>query len=79
VTWTIDDLLGDITAQDPKLARKVYLLEDCTTAIVAKAPNGSVLHDYGPEADAAFAKFRNAGMHIVQSNDPIQNWPDNQF
>jgi nicotinamidase-related amidase len=79
VTWTIDDLLGDITAQDPELARKVYLLEDCTTAIVAKAPNGSVLYDYGPEADAAFAKFRNAGMHIVQSNDPIQNWPDNPF
>jgi hypothetical protein len=76
VAWTIDDLLGDILAKDPQLARKVYILEDCTTAIVAKLPDGTVIYDYGPDADAAFDKFRNAGMHVVKSTDPIQDWPD---
>lgn len=79
VAWTIDDLLNDILARDPQLARKVYLLEDCTTSIVVKAPDGSVVYDYGPDADAAFDKFRNAGMHVVQSTTPIQDWPDIQL
>lgn len=77
VAWTIDDLLGDILAKDPALARKVYLLEDCTTSIVVKDPaTGAVIFDYGPDADSAFDKFRNAGMHVVKSTDPIQGWPD---
>ncbi|HVX23872.1 MAG TPA: hypothetical protein VG992_00820 [Candidatus Saccharimonadales bacterium] len=79
VAWTIDDLLRDIVAQDPQLARKVYLLEDCTTPIVVKDPAGGVIYDYGPEADAAFDKFKSAGMHVVQSTDPIQSWPDIQL
>lgn len=80
VAWTIDDLLSDILAKDPSLARKVYLLEDCTTPIVVKNPaTGEVIYDYGPDADAAFDKFKAAGMHVVQSTDPIQNWPDLQL
>lgn len=77
VAWTIDDLLGDITKQDPSLTKKVYLLEDCTTPIVVKDPaSGAVVYDYGPDADAAFDKFRNAGMHVVNSTTPLADWPD---
>jgi nicotinamidase-related amidase len=76
VAWTIDDLLREIVARDPELARKVYLLEDCTTSIVVKTPNGAVIYDYGPDADAAFDKFRAAGMHLVKSTDPMDTWPD---
>ncbi len=76
VAWTIDDLLSEILAKDPELARKVYLLEDCTTSIVVKDPSGGVAYDYGPDADMAFAKFRGAGMHVVKSTDPIDTWPD---
>ena len=79
VAWTIDDLLSEILAKDPELARKVYLMEDCTTSIVVKDPSGGVIHDYGPEADAAFDKFRDAGMHVVKSTDPIQSWPNIQL
>jgi nicotinamidase-related amidase len=80
VAWTIDDLLNDIVTKDSALAKKVYLLEDCTTPIVVKNPaDGTVVYDYGPDADAAFDKFRNAGMHVVKSTDPIQNWPDIRF
>jgi nicotinamidase-related amidase len=34
VAWTIRDLLSEIEARDRELARKVYLLEDCTSPVV---------------------------------------------
>ncbi len=75
VAWTIDDLLREVQAKDPALAGKIYLLEDCTTSIVVKDPAGNVIYDYGPDADKAFDRFRAAGMHLVQSTDPINTWP----
>jgi nicotinamidase-related amidase len=71
VAWTIDDLLQDIHKVDDSLVQKVYLLEDCTSAVVVPG-----VVDYTKEADAAFRRFADAGMHIVQSSDPIQNWPE---
>jgi nicotinamidase-related amidase len=70
VAWTIDDLLRDIIVRDEKLAEKVYLLEDCTSPVVVPG-----VMDYTAQADAAFRRFAEAGMHVVQSTDPIQNWP----
>jgi len=70
VAWTIDDLLGDILLQDKKLAKKVYLLEDCTSPVVVPG-----VMDYTDEAEAAFRKFAEAGMHVVRSTDPIERWP----
>jgi nicotinamidase-related amidase len=69
VAWTIDDLLSEIMAQDPKLAKKVYLLEDCTSPVVVPG-----VVDFTPQADAAFQRFANAGMHLVKSTDPINTW-----
>jgi hypothetical protein len=31
--------------------------------------------DYTEQADAAFARFAAAGMHVVRSSEPIENWP----
>jgi nicotinamidase-related amidase len=76
VAWTIDDLLEDILKQDPSLASKVYLLEDCSTSIAIPDGKGGFIADYGPDADKAFERFANAGMHLVKSTDPIENWPD---
>ena len=70
VAWTISDLLDDPTVRDRGLAEKVYLLEDCTSAVVVP---GAV--DYTDEADAAFARFAAAGAHVVRSTDPIETWP----
>ncbi len=70
VAWTIDDLLEDIRRSDPRMARKVYLLEDCTSPVVAPG-----IVDYTEEADAAFQRFADAGMHIVRSTEPLANWP----
>ncbi len=70
VAWTIADLLGEIQAQDPQLAKKVYLLEDCTSPVVV--PD---VVDFTEQADAAFQRFADAGMHVVQSTDDLASWP----
>jgi nicotinamidase-related amidase len=69
VAWTIADLLTEIQAQDAKLAQKVYLLEDCTSAVVVPG-----IVDFTAQADAAFQRFADAGMHIVRSTEAIATW-----
>jgi hypothetical protein len=32
--------------------------------------------DYTAEADAAFERFAAAGMHVVRSTTPVDEWPD---
>jgi nicotinamidase-related amidase len=71
VAWTIDDLLTEIQTQDPKLAKKVYLLEDCTSPVVVP---GAI--DFTDMADAAFKRFADAGMHLVKSTQAIDTWPN---
>jgi nicotinamidase-related amidase len=65
VAWTIDDLLDE-----PTLAEKVFLLEDCSSPVVVPG-----VVDYTEEASAAFARFAAAGMHVVRSTDPLESWP----
>ncbi len=69
VAWTVFDLLHTITERDSGLAKKVYLLEDCTSPVVVEGA------DFTEQADAAFARFAEAGMNIVRSTDPIASWP----
>jgi len=70
VAWTIDDLLEDIFARDRRLVEKVYLLKDCTSPVVVPG-----VIDYTDQANAAFQRFADAGMHVICSTDPIENWP----
>jgi nicotinamidase-related amidase len=69
VAWTVDDLLVQINQDDPALAQRIYLLEDCTSPVVVPG-----VVDYSEPADAAFQRFAQAGMHLVRSTDPIQDW-----
>ncbi|MFQ5616503.1 MAG: isochorismatase, partial [Anaerolineales bacterium] len=70
VAWTINDILEDIRAQDKSLAGKVYLLEDCTSPVVVPG-----VVDFTGQADEAFRRFAEAGMHVVRSTEPIEGWP----
>jgi nicotinamidase-related amidase len=70
VAWTISDLLENIRAKDKRLARKVYLLEDCTSPVVIPG-----VVDYTGQAEAAFKRFADAGMNVVRSTDPLDRWP----
>jgi nicotinamidase-related amidase len=70
VAWTVSDLLDRIVGRLPDATGKVYLLEDCTSPVVV--PDTI---DYTAEADAAFGRFRDAGMHVVRSTTPLSQWP----
>ncbi len=61
VAWTIDDLLTDIKQIDINLAKKIYLLEDCTSPVVIPG-----VVDYTEQADAAFKRFADAGMRVIK-------------
>lgn len=70
VAWTIADLLEDLGEERAALTGKVYLLEDCTSPVVIPG-----VADYTEAADKAFRRFADAGMHVVQSTEPIESWP----
>jgi nicotinamidase-related amidase len=70
VAWTIDDLLEGDDERERALAPRTYLLEDCTSPVVVPGA------DYTDEANAAFRRFADAGMHVVRSTEPMESWPE---
>jgi nicotinamidase-related amidase len=70
VAWTVDDMLEAARSYDETLIGKIYLLEDCTSAVVVPG-----VVDYTDEADAAYRRFSKAGMHVVRSVQPVAEWP----
>ena len=68
VAWTISDLLDDINAVNPELAKKVYLLDDCTSPVVVPG-----IIDHTDAANAAYERFAKAGMHLITSDQMISN------
>ena len=69
MSWTVSDLLGEIRERDPSLAGRVFLLEDCMSPVVIPG-----VADFSDAADAAFESFREAGMHIMRSTEPLESW-----
>jgi nicotinamidase-related amidase len=76
VKSSIEDLLGEIVTQDPALAKKVYVLADCMSAVTVPDGKGGFAADFTPQAEEALRRFAAAGMHVVKSTDPIESWPD---
>lgn len=77
VKSSIDDLLGDIVTQEEGLAKKIYILGDCMSAVAVPDPQraGEFLFDFTPQAEEALARWSGAGMNVVRSTDPIRKWP----
>ena len=73
-SWSdsLDEILTQRNA--PELAKKIYILQDCTSAVVV--PGGP---DFTGDAEAAMKRFADAGMHIVDSTTPMDQWPDMQL
>lgn len=78
VKSSIEDLLDEIRAKDERLARKVYVLSDCMSAVAVPdaAKPGQFVADFTPQAEAALRRFADAGMHVVESTTPVEAWPD---
>jgi nicotinamidase-related amidase len=68
VAWTLDDLLAEIRSRNASLARKICLLEDCTSPVVVPGA------DFTDAANAAFSRFQDAGMRLVRSTEPLNGW-----
>jgi nicotinamidase-related amidase len=75
VKSSVDHLLSEIATQDPALAKKVYMLSDCTSAVAVPNPAGGFFVDFTPQAEEALARYADAGMNVVKSTDPIETWP----
>jgi nicotinamidase-related amidase len=71
VSWTVSDLLEEIRRRNPDLARKIYLLEDCMSPVVAPG-----VADFTEDAELAFREFEAAGVNRVRASDPMSAWPD---
>jgi nicotinamidase-related amidase len=74
VRSTADDLLAHL---DKEALGKIYLLTDCMTSIAVPSAErpGEFVVDFTPQAEAAFERFAEAGMHLVQSTTPLAEWP----
>jgi nicotinamidase-related amidase len=69
VEWTVEDLLTEIRARDPGLARKFVLLDDCSSPVVVPG-----VADFTAAAEAASQRFVAAGMRRALSTDPAESW-----
>ena len=76
VKSTLDDLLVEIGARDPDLARKVWVLADCMSAVAVPDPArpGEFLFDFTLQAEESLKRWAAAGMHVVHSTDPMEVW-----
>lgn len=76
VRFTLEDLLAEIEARDPALARRLYVLTDCMSAVAVPAADGrGFVADFTPEVEAALARCADAGAHLVRSDTPMSDWP----
>jgi nicotinamidase-related amidase len=62
VAWTVADLLAEIERRDPRLASRIRLLDDCSSAVCVPG-----VVDYTDSADAAYRRFAAAGMQVLSS------------
>ena len=70
VAWTADGLLSEMGDMNEAFVKKVYLLEDCTSPVVVPG-----VLDFTDQANKAFQRFSDAGIHVVNSTQPIEAWP----
>ncbi len=75
VKSSVEDLLEGMAARDAALARKVYLLTDCMSAVTVPDGKGGFIADFTESAESAFNRFAAAGMHRVSSTVPMHGWP----
>jgi hypothetical protein len=64
VRWSVDDPLGRMRALDPALPGRVFVLRRPIPEL-----------DFTPQAEEAFARWVELGVHIVESAQPMAEWP----
>ena len=69
VAWTVSDMLNGFRKHAPDMIEKVYLLDDCSSAVCIPG-----VVDFTDEAEAAYARFAEAGMKRVNSTQSLTHW-----
>ena len=75
VMSSIDDLLREIEARDPAFAEKCYVVTDCMSAVTVPDGAGGFFADFTDNAELAYRRYADAGMHLVQSSVDMADWP----
>ncbi len=77
VKSSLEDLLDEIRARDPRLAARVYVLRDGMSSVAVPDPArpGEFAFDFTPQAEATLARLAEAGLHVVDTTTPLQAWP----
>ena len=79
VKSSLDDLLDEIAARDPaaaeKCAQKCYVVTDCMSAVTIPDGAGGFLADFTDNAEQAYRRYADAGMHLVESTVDMADWP----
>jgi nicotinamidase-related amidase len=76
VRFSLDDLLRETAGRDPRPPARIYVLEDCMSPVVVADPaGGASLFDFTPQFEAALARWRAFGVHVVRSTTPVAEWP----
>ena len=73
VKSSLDDLIEIVKGRNPADLRKIYLLEDCTSAVTVPDGKGGFCVDYTQPMEGAFARYRQ-DIHVVRSTDPMEAW-----
>ena len=57
--------------------RRAHVLKDAMSAVTVPDPAraGAFLFDFTPHAEEAFGRWREAGMHLVDTATPLSEWP----
>ncbi len=69
VAWTVEDLLQQAASRGPGLARRIVLLDDCSSPVVVPG-----VVDFTDAAETAYARFAETGARRVISTAPIDSW-----
>ena len=67
---SIEDLLAEVMKVDPQLLKRIYLLQDCMSAVVVPG-----IVDFTDDMNSALAHFQSLGANLVNSTDDIRTWP----
>ena len=74
VRSTLEDLLELLRDRAPDRVERVWILEDCMSAVTVPDGAGGYAADFTEEARAALERCREAGMNVVRSTLGMQEW-----
>ena len=74
VRSTLEDLWVLAEERDPSALERIYVLADCMSAVAVRGDAGEWIVDFTDEAAAVLERCRGAGMQIVHSDMPMEDW-----